>query len=336
MSHSVASIYRYEFQKGGRKHACPRCGQRCFVRYIDTRTGELMPSPYGRCDREIKCQYWMKPDSRPSTLFIPASPSPLLAPSFMQPQTMLASMRQGHVSTFAKWMTERFGNVLATSAMSRYRLGASKHWDGATVFWQVDINGSIRGGKVMLYDETGHRVKAPENCITWAHRILRLKNYNLSQCFYGEHLLSEQTSATVAIVESEKTAIIASIYLPDLLWIATGGKNGCRWKTNTAVTSVLENRNVILFPDLGAFSDWQRMADVISQNGARVVMNSLLEKNATDAERDNGLDLADYLLRFSPEDFLVPNDGNECVSINLSNQEWDNLNHNEPWEIDPF
>lgn len=79
--------------------------------------------------------------------------------------------------------------------------------------------------------------------------MLHKDGYNLKQCFFGEHLLSEDKSRPVALVESEKTAIIASYYLPQFLWIASGGKNGC---FNANSLSALAGRSVVLFPDLGA------------------------------------------------------------------------------------
>ena len=44
-------------------------------------------------------------------------------------------------------------------------------------------------------------------------RQIELDINELKQCFFGEHLLREKTMP-VAIVESEKTAIISSVYLP--------------------------------------------------------------------------------------------------------------------------
>jgi hypothetical protein len=249
-------------------------------------------------------------------------------------------------------MAARFGAGLAADAVKRYRLGASKHWDGANVFWQVDTSGRIRGGKVMQYDETGHRVKVPTNRVTWVHSVLRLEGYNLSQCFFGEHLLPDRPSDRVAIVESEKTAIVASLYLPSMVWIATGGKNGCKWKTEATVTNVLRGRKVVLFPDLGAFADWQHLADRLREAGAQVTVNALLEKNATPNERANGLDLADYLLRFEPHQFTSPSvevkEATQPIPTAPDNSritgatnpsapiDWSRLDEPEPWEKDPF
>jgi hypothetical protein len=299
------TAYRYQLEKGSKKHRCPRCQQRTFTRYVDTETGELMPEHLGRCDREQKCQYWSRPNRSefgPTSAPI-APPPPPPPPSFIAPEVMAASVAHGSTSTFARWMAQRFGADLTADAVARYRLGASKHWDGANVFWQIDTSERIRGGKVMQYDATGHRVKVPTNRVTWVHSVLKMEGYNLKQCFFGEHLLPLRPADPVAIVESEKTAIVASLYIPAFVWMATGGKNGCKWKTDPTVTSVLRGRQVALFPDLGAFQDWQTLADTLGRSGAQVTVNPILENNATDHERANGLDLADYLLRFEPDLF---------------------------------
>lgn len=174
----------------------------------------------------------------------------------------------------------------------------SKHWTGGTVFWQVDNQGKVRTGKVMLYyPETGKRVKEPYNHISWVHSLIPHKDFNLCQCFFGEHLINKDKTRPIALVESEKTALIASYYLPQFLWIASGGKNGC---FNTKSLSVLKNRDVVLFPDLGATTVWQDKLPMMQVLGIRATLFDFLEHQACEEDKAKGLDIADYLLKIKP------------------------------------
>src|SRR5690606_34441643 len=133
-----------------------------------------------------------------------------------------------------------------------YQIGTSKHWRGAVAFWQIDELNEVRTGKIMLYNEfTGKRIKEPFNHITWAHRALKLDVFNLKQCLFGLPLIKE-SNKPIAIVESEKTAIISSLYLPQLTWLACGGIGNL----NKEVCAPLNGRKVILYPDLSAFDKW--------------------------------------------------------------------------------
>jgi len=56
------SEYRYILEKGSRKHQCPDCKKKAFVRYVDTgNSNNYLPSQYGRCDRESNCGYHQTP-----------------------------------------------------------------------------------------------------------------------------------------------------------------------------------------------------------------------------------------------------------------------------------
>ena len=187
--------------------------------------------------------------------------------------------------------------------MKRYKVGTSKYCAGATVFWQTDNKNKVRTGKIMLYNpETGNRIKEPYNHVTWVHSVLHKGDYNLKQCFFGEHLLAEDRSRPVALVESEKTALIASYYLPQFLWIASGGKNGC---FNANNLSVLAGRSVVLFPDLEATDYWQSKIGLMKSYGIKVRMFDYLEAHATESERKEGYDIADYLLKVKPDEAIL-------------------------------
>ena len=76
---------------------------------------------------------------------------------------------------------------------------------------------------------TGHRIKDPNKPgrINWLHSILKRRkqlhppDWQLTQCLFGEHLLLQHQDKTVALVESEKTAIICAALMPQYLWLAT-------------------------------------------------------------------------------------------------------------------
>ena len=141
--------------------------------------------------------------------------------------------------------------------------------------------------------KTGHRLKVPHPHVCWVHTELRLHDFNLCQCFFGEHLLIRYPGKTVFIVESEKTALITAHFMPDGLWLATGGKNGC---FNGNAIRVLVQRNVVLMPDLGATEQWKQKASMLANVCRSVSVSTVLEDMATDEQRARGLDIADFLL----------------------------------------
>ncbi|MDJ1483500.1 DUF6371 domain-containing protein [Cytophagaceae bacterium YF14B1] len=293
------------------RYTCPACEQsKTFTRYINHSTGEYLADHVGRCNRESNCGYHYTPkqyfQENPQVKSIELAtpntqkfPEPVKQPSFIDIDIVKQSFHEKsyYHNQFVLFLADKFGITLAEEAVRKYCIGSSKYWSGATVFWQLDTDWMPRAGKIMLYDRaTGKRVKQPFNHIHWVHRILKLDDFNLKQCFFGEHLLDiEPPDKPIAIVESEKTAVIAFIYKPDLIWLASGGISNIssdRFKH-------LQGRKIILFPDLNGYDKWMEKAKEIPG----VVVSDLLETVATDEERQNGLDLADYLLRFNYLEF---------------------------------
>jgi len=96
---------------------------------------------------------------------------------------------------------------------------------------------------------------------------------------------------TVAIAESEKTAIICSFIYPEYIWLAAGSleglsRNKCR---------VLKNRRVILFPDVNGYDKWKLKAREMNLRlpTANFTVDTALERTATPDERTRGIDIAD-------------------------------------------
>lgn len=195
-----------------------------------------------------------------------------------------------HRSCFAQYVLARYGQAALSAAWRRYMFGISDHWPGATIWWQIDRSEQIRTGKVMLYDPaTCKRVKQPSARIGWMHRIAGSSDYTLRQCLYGEHLLSQAQyrDHPVAIVESEKTAVLASILVPDYLWLATGGKD----QLTAERLAILGRRKVQLYPDAGCYEAWKRRAEDMSAVVPLIAVSRKLEHEQWPA----GSDIVDFL-----------------------------------------
>lgn len=317
--------YNFKLEKyGGRKtrHQCPKCGgANEFTRYIRTDTGEMVAPIVGKCNRALKCGYHYTPyqyfaetghfhpfKRKTKSPAVIDAPEPATAGKTAMPgkntipfEMFHPTLRKYRENNLVLYLQRIYGADIVKGLIERFYIGTSKHWEGSTIFWQIDSGGSIKAGKIMLYcPETGKRVKAPFDHITWVHSVLAKKHnftdFKLEQCLFGEHqLIDADPKAPVALVESEKTAIIASLYFPAYILMACGSLTNL----TAAKCKVLAGRNIVLFPDLKCFDKWQQKAQALAcQINSRIRVSDLLERKAGKAERESGLDLADYLLRY--------------------------------------
>ena len=246
--------YRFHLQKykPGSKTVCPGCGRKsCFTRYIDE-VGEIsFPGYVGKCDHINSCGYHYSPKEyfrdNPSAretsaghkmngsafaIKYVAKQSPTEQEpeiSYLPCDWVEQSMRGYGINPLYRYFTKVAGKEEAGRLFHVYKVGTSRMWNGSTVFWQIDVRGNVRAGKIMGYDAvTGHRIKEPFNQVNWVHSVRKVPDFHMKQCLFGEHLLSETSipASTVAIVESEKTALIAALFIPDFVWLATGGMHG--------------------------------------------------------------------------------------------------------------
>lgn len=296
------------------------------------------------------------------------APEPQPIPiDYLPSEKMHASLTKIGRSKNAFWLflSRVFGEAKANASFEKYNVGTSKHWkletgELATVFWQVDIFGNVRQAKIMAYNPaTGKRLKEHDRALrltrtgdylldqsgqpktAFAGRwILGKPEANLRQCFFGEHLLAADHLAgqkqVVFIVESEKTAIVCDLLLPEFIWLATGGASGCGFTSFDAVAA-LKGRDVHLLPDLGKFPDWKSKAAELSaaMPETRVFCRNILESKATENDRKQGFDLADYFLKTltqsavstdnQPNTFWV-----DCVAAVLDAEK---LTYSDAWKL---
>lgn len=302
--------YRYilePYKDKGQKHQCPECGRRSFVRYVDIESGEYLGERVGRCDHENSCGYHLSPSEYFKNSSRPAFTKRYFFPrkdlekrkksdrfSTINYESVMATVGHYDRNNLFIWLAERFGSRLTLKTARLYRLGTSKYWNGACIFWQTDIYNRTRTGKIMLYDRwSGYRIKEPVARITWVHSLKMFQDFRLQQCFFGEHLLNLMPHAIVGIVESEKTAMICSMFRNDMVWLATGGLNNL----NAERCRVLKGRKVILFPDLGAEEIWGKKAAEIPEL-AHARISLWLRERAGQEDIERGLDLGDWVVRY--------------------------------------
>jgi len=246
---------------------------------------------YGYCYSCVK-YFGPKGPSEPEVIFSPKKIKAEPKNEFIQQDYFKKSIEWNGRNNFISFLKSHFGQEKAVDLIGLYKIGGAKKWAGANVFWYLDQNENITSGKIMLYNEqTGKRVKEPFNRISWVHAELKIPNENIRKCLFGEHLLTLHKEKPIALVESEKTAVIASIYFSDYIWLATGGIANLSYER----MKVLRNRKVVLFPDLCAFDLWSEKANEFKK-WLDIRVSDYLEKIATPEEREQKLDLADYLI----------------------------------------
>jgi len=309
-----AQPYLQKYKGKATRHTCPSCETKLsFTLYLNGETHEPINSKVGKCNRESKCgyhytpkQYFMDhPDSKKNSQYssnttnieIRSTPSPSGRAGVGSIPFSFVEKSSSYKSNFVRFLFDHFSDDQIRNAAENYALGATNFKE--VIFWQIDITGKVRTGKIMQYNsETGKRIKHQSGAINWVHNKLKKigtlpEDFNLQQCFFGEHLLTIYPDKYVGIVESEKSAIIASCIVPDMIWLAAGNLNGL----SIEKCQILKGRDVMLYPDLGAYEKWSiKAAETKERYNCKITVSTLLEDEATDIDRANGLDIADFII----------------------------------------
>ena len=315
--------HRYKLQEyrgANTRHTCPKCGHKNeFTRYVD-QYGKILDESCGRCNRE-KCGYHLTPNDffkmngkpKNTTTNIPTLTAEKRERLYIK---YSANYKDTHRkdNNLWKWMSSVYGESKANKVFDLYKVNTIRHWrykgGYSTAFQQIDEQSRIMQVKVMAYNPTnGKRLKKDTEIEIWntsknafvkdtrcqdrifyaGKSILHDYNANLEQGFFGQHLIRE--GVTIGIVESEKTAMICTLEYPDIVWIATGGCNGCKW-TNENVYRVLRKaKRVALYPDSGMYEKWIEKAIILRKGGVNITKVSKYCEGYTD-----NTDIADIII----------------------------------------
>ena len=310
------SQYHLQPYKGpATRHKCPLCGDaHSLALYVDE-SGNPIDEKVGRCNHESGCGYHYPP--RQYFADHPQEPTersrswsrsarPYFSTGMRTPRApersddfipwVYVERSASLQSDFARFLGRLFDEETIRRVADQYHLGATK--ERGVIYWQIDTQGRVRAGKIMQYNPTtGHRIKEGLLPVDWVHARLKRQgilpdSWTLSQCLFGEHLLgsTESEGKVIAIVESEKSALIGAAAFPQYLWMATGGIGNL----NPRVMEPLKGRSVVLFPDVDGTTKWREKAAAI--HGCKITISEALEKNATQEERERKIDVADWIV----------------------------------------
>lgn len=239
---------------------------------------QWLAKKYG-IEMDQECTYTSPPERQPYVQ-LPASyiPADIVTPTLGNPSG----------NNLYEFLSKRFDPALVADRFKEYNIGTHGNW---CIFWQVDTASRVRSGKYIKYKPDGHRDK--DSKASWAHNATReyiplYPNFNLQQCLFGENLIAKHPRRPIAIVESEKTALIASLLIDKYTWLSCCMKGGL----NAGKLASVANRSVTLFPDLGAYDEWALKAKEFGLS-----ISNHIENIATNEDRSKGLDLADFLLK---------------------------------------
>ncbi|WP_034061489.1 DUF6371 domain-containing protein [Lacinutrix jangbogonensis] len=282
--------YKYTLDRSSKKHQCPSCNKKSFVRFIDSETKQYTNSFDGRCDRESKCGYFKKPNTNKRITSSIISNTKRITPTYHSLSMVIQYMSNFKQNNFIAYLLTHFVPVDVIQAIKLYKIGTTNHWNGATIFWQIDNCRTVRAGKIMLYNSnTGKRVKKPYNHINWMHKSIKQHDFVLQQCLFGLHCITKQENyKIICIVESEKTAIIMSIIYPSNIWMATGSKSNFKEELLTPI----KHRKIIVYPDKSEFDKWNTVSLELEKKGYNIECSRMLEESSL---KDGG-DLVDLVV----------------------------------------
>jgi hypothetical protein len=237
--------FKYTLEVGSKKHHCPGCQKKSLVRYVYTGTRDYVGENFGRCDRENNCGYHLVPEKD-----ISSPPNPPTKKDIPEPKTLkptpeyLESLKNQQSGNLARFCMGKLG--MTKEHLVKWGLFSSWKFDA---FVLSNLAGEAVNVKFVVYTPDGKRDKSekPDGSPAYFPHYLGksyLKkqgilidpkqleewqdHYKFDRCFYGAHLWDPEQNT--CLVESEKTALIASWFFPGVNWLATGGSNGMKYE----------------------------------------------------------------------------------------------------------
>lgn len=286
MRHAPTTRDRVQFST--RRIECPRCqASRGYAPVVDHSQPHGYDPRRGYCHACGVAQGFRGDDTIPEDVR-----RDMLAKWYTMTTDPAIALRNG----LSAYLVNRYGVQVVRPHLERWHVGTDGI--GNAVFWYVNGDGEAITCKAVPYDaQTARRRKGDDNRICWhdGHGGVRRADnlfgictgtyadgtagvVSFAQrkgfappCLYGEWQLSDEArrNDTVLLVEAEKTAVVASLFLPDYIVVATGGAGGL----THAKAQALVGRTVLVIMDQDASGDRgaARAAAILDDVGALAI-----------------------------------------------------------------
>lgn len=259
---------RHQLEKSPkRKGKCPNCNHDRVFRYY-----EGLSRDFGRCERINNCGYKNTPgvnEVPEKSIEIKEQVVTTIYPAAQKVKAIVSNTS----SNF-----HRFAIGMGISKHHLQKWGVGTEYSN-TVFVYKSTTGKYIN---MVHIEYGPNCKRNKSKMPYSLKSPN-ENTKYSLCLFGEHLMSDKI---VCLVESEKSAVLASFFYPQFDWIATGGAN----KLTDAKIHVLFGKEIYYIGD----------ADKAGKDNSTIKKLKRYEQNYTIIElfpgRDDGYDIADALI----------------------------------------
>ena len=261
-------MYKY-ILTNKRRSDCPFCSKKGkYSAFMNTKTGELAPIEYGMCS---SCTKSKRPLDNYMSEELAQIDNTLLG--YYEADTVSINLiNQYHQKKYERnnfifGLERRFGKERVKKVVDLFKLG--RFVDSGILFPYLYTESHVCTGKVMFYDDDLHRIKEGKkqypqylhnlNYQTDGYWRVDFNNYDIDEngneyiipfklklCLFGHHQIVNDKQSTICLVESEKTAVIMSIVLPEYTWVASGGKTLIQDYKFLYFTG----RKCLVFPDL--------------------------------------------------------------------------------------
>lgn len=269
------------------------------------------PTRHGKCHA---CGLMVWPDDAPS------DPKPARQTERKPSAVVAAGLideTSGQTSNLHRVLINIGGEGMAAH-LRQWQIGTDD--EGRTLFHFIDARGQHRTTKGIAYDAAGSRITEGMQSgarfgVRTAQRYVPLtSNEGHTACLFGEQWTQAGQSmidyrdpaqprkcthderTPIVLVESEKTAVVASYMMPHMIWIATGGTNGM---TKDKATALRDRVVLIMFDcDKAGRDAAAKAAKIISDAGGKPIheIDGAAVQDRVFTGAADGFDIADHVM----------------------------------------